>query len=172
MKRRVEGVVFDVDGVLSDGQLYYGPAGESLKAYHARDGLGLSLLRDAGIRRAIVSGRESPTVARRALDLGIEPCLLGRTDKDRALREICRLWDLEPQQLAAVGDDIIDLPMLRQVGWSFAPADADAVVRSCVHTVTEARGGHGAVREVCEAILRERGEWDAIVARFRGEGCP
>jgi 3-deoxy-D-manno-octulosonate 8-phosphate phosphatase (KDO 8-P phosphatase) len=169
VKRRIEGVVLDVDGVLSDGQLFYGPTGESLKAYFARDGLGLAWLREVGVRRAIVSGRDSSTVAQRARDLAIEPCLLARVDKAAALSEICELWALQPEQLAAVGDDLVDLPMLRRVGWSFAPADADSIVRACVHTVTHAPGGRGAVREVCEAILRARGEWDAIVARYGGE---
>jgi 3-deoxy-D-manno-octulosonate 8-phosphate phosphatase (KDO 8-P phosphatase) len=105
----------------------------------------------------------------RARDLALEPCLLGRPDKATALSEICKLWALQPEQLAAVGDDLVDLPMLERVGWSFAPADADPIVRSRVHTVTNAPGGRGAVREVCEAILRARGEWDAIVARYGGE---
>lgn len=172
MTRRIEGLVLDVDGVLSDGLLYYGARGESLKAYHARDGLGLVLLRDAGVRCALLSGRESPAVAPRARDLAIEICLLGRTDKGAALLEIAARWGLGLHELAAVGDDLVDLPMLRKVGWSFAPSDAHPLVRASVETQTASRGGHGAVREVCEAILRERGEWDAIVARYRGEVSP
>lgn len=162
----IQGLVLDVDGVLSDGTLFYGERGELSKGFHARDGLGLVWLRQHGVRLALLSGRNSPAVDARADELQLDPVLLGRPDKAKALDEICAAWDLRPEVLAAVGDDLVDLPMLQRVAWSFAPADAHELVRRSVKTVTEARGGHGAVREVCEYILKARGEWAPLLERY------
>jgi YrbI family 3-deoxy-D-manno-octulosonate 8-phosphate phosphatase len=163
---RVQGLVLDVDGVLTDGRLYYGREGESLKSFHVRDGLGLALVRDAGMRLAILSGRESEAVARRAQELGISRCLLGRLDKAVALAELATEWKLAPSHLAAIGDDIVDVPMLRRVGVSFAPANAHPAVHRCVDVILRARGGHGAVREACEILLRATRNWSALERRF------
>lgn len=163
---RIEAFVLDVDGVLSNGLLHYGEGGELMKSFHVRDGLGLALLRDRGVRCAILSGRNSPVVAARAAELGIEPCLLGRIDKGTALAEIAGGWGLPLERLAAIGDDLVDLPMLRAVGLSFAPADADPRVRAVADVVCPSDGGQGAVRDACEHILRLRGDWAHCAARF------
>lgn len=164
---QVEALVLDVDGVLTDGRLHYGPEGENLKSFNVRDGLGLVLLRDTGVRLGIVSGRSSPVVDARARELRIEHCLLGRSDKSEALDELCTSWGLMPERIAAIGDDLIDLPMLARVGVSFAPIDADARVRDRVDHVVQTRGGHGAVRDVCEILLKARGHWTEIARRFQ-----
>lgn len=168
---RIEAFVLDVDGVLSNGHLYYGEGGELMKSFHVRDGLGLALLRDRGVRCAILSGRHSPVVTARAAELGIEPCLLGRTDKGAALAEIASGWGLPLSKLAAIGDDLVDIPMLRAVGLSFAPADADPRVRAVVDVVCATDGGEGAVRDACEHILRARGDWAHCAARFGLDGA-
>ena len=162
----VEALILDVDGVLTDGRLHYGPDGEGLKSFHVRDGLGLVLLRDSGVALGIVSGRHSPVVQSRADELRIEHCLLGRTDKAAALKELLQAWDLPASKVAAIGDDLIDLPLLRRAGVSFAPADADARVLGEVDHVVDTRGGHGAVRDVCEILMRARGHWPEVARRF------
>lgn len=165
----IEGLILDVDGVLTDGRLYYGPEGEALKAYGVRDGLGLALLREYGVRLGIVSGRDSRLVAARGEEMRIHPVLLARTDKSAALDEILEAWDLDADRVAAIGDDIIDLPLLHRVAVSFAPADADPRVRAAVDFVLEHDGGHGAVREAAEILLHARGDWDKVSQRFRLE---
>jgi 3-deoxy-D-manno-octulosonate 8-phosphate phosphatase (KDO 8-P phosphatase) len=156
----------DVDGVLTDGRLYYGPDGEALKAFHSRDGLGLALLHDAGVKLAIVSGRTSPVIGARARDLHVDPCLTGRLDKAQALHEVAAAWGLPPGAIAAIGDDIVDLPMLLLAGLSLAPCDSDPRVRARVQRVLRSRGGRGAVREACETILQSRGDWEWVQRRY------
>lgn len=163
---QIEGVVFDVDGVLTDGTLFYGIEGEALKAFSARDGMGMAMLRESGIRMAIVSGRESPVVEARAQSLGVAPVEMGRMDKATALVEIARDWDLALGRIAVIGDDLVDIPMFRKAGLSAAPADADPRVRERADLVLEANGGRGAVREFCEIILRRRGLWKGLLRQF------
>lgn len=169
---KIEGVVFDVDGVLTDGTLYYGIEGESMKAFSARDGMGMAMLRESGIRMAIVSGRESPVVEARAKSLGVDPVEMGRMDKAAALTEIARGWGVAPARIAVVGDDLVDIPMFRRAGLSAAPADADPRVRDRADIVLTAAGGRGAVRELCEIVLRRRGLWKGMLRRFELEGGP
>jgi 3-deoxy-D-manno-octulosonate 8-phosphate phosphatase (KDO 8-P phosphatase) len=164
--REIKGLIVDVDGVLTDGLLYYGETGESLRAFNVRDGLGLALLREAGYRIAIISGRESKTVRVRARELAIDPVLLGRSDKGAALDEVLRSWGLAESRVAAMGDDILDSPMLARVGVSLSPQDAHEEIRGRVDLVTRAAGGRGAVREACEFLLRASGQWEAIRTRL------
>jgi 3-deoxy-D-manno-octulosonate 8-phosphate phosphatase (KDO 8-P phosphatase) len=168
----IQAVILDVDGVLTDGRLHYGVEGEALKTFHVRDGLGLALLRDAGFRLAIVSGRQSEAVRARARELQISPCLLGRRDKVAALEEVCGTWQLSPAAIAAIGDDLLDVPLLHRVGVGFAPADADAEVRHHADVVLRADGGRGAVREACEILLRATGHWETFRERFELGGKP
>ncbi|HKI83041.1 MAG TPA: HAD hydrolase family protein [Candidatus Krumholzibacteria bacterium] len=168
--REIQALIVDVDGVLTDGLLYYGESGESLRAFSVRDGLGLALLREAGYRIAIISGRESKTVRVRARELAIDPVLLGRSDKGAALDEVLRAFGLPESRVAAMGDDILDAPMLARVGLSFAPQDAHEEIRTRVDLVTQASGGKGAVREACEFLLRARGQWEAIRNRLSLHG--
>jgi 3-deoxy-D-manno-octulosonate 8-phosphate phosphatase (KDO 8-P phosphatase) len=164
---RIEALVLDVDGVLTDGTLYYGAEGEALKAFHSRDGMGMAMLRDAGIRMGVVSGRMSPLIDGRLRELGVSMVEMGRMDKGRAVEELAQEWSLPLEGLAAVGDDLVDWPMLRRVGLSAAPADADVRVRNRVHVVLSTEGGRGAVREFAEIILLGRGLWDDFGSRFQ-----
>jgi 3-deoxy-D-manno-octulosonate 8-phosphate phosphatase (KDO 8-P phosphatase) len=165
---RIELLLLDVDGVLTDGALVYTDAGAELKRFHVRDGSGLKLWRDAGKRAAIVSGRNSPAVDRRAAELGITPVRQGCADKLPAFEAILAETGLRPEQVCAVGDDLPDLPVLLRCGLAVAVADACSEVRAEAVYVTAVPGGHGAVRDAVEWLLKLRGEWDALVRRFRG----
>jgi 3-deoxy-D-manno-octulosonate 8-phosphate phosphatase (KDO 8-P phosphatase) len=167
----IEGLVLDIDGVLTDASLYYADGGEVMKVVSARDGMGMALLRDAGIPMAVVSGRASPLVRARLEELGVSAIEFRRMDKAEAFEKICDDWGLKPAQVAAMGDDIVDVPMLRRAGFAAAPADADRRVLDVADHVCAAPGGRGAVRELCELILASRGGWAEIEERFElGEG--
>ncbi len=154
---RVRLIVLDCDGVLTDGRLYYGAQGEAFKAFDARDGLGLVLARAGGLKLALLTGRDSAAAARRAADLRFHAVKLGRFDKQRALREILEELGVEPADVLYMGDDLIDVPALAIVGAPVAVPDAPADVRErCLH-VTAARGGAGAVREICDRLLGLQG---------------
>ncbi len=163
---RIRLLLLDVDGVLTDGRLYYGPEGEIFKAFYSRDGLGLRLVMEAGLAVGIVTGRRGPSLASRCHDLGISLILDGVRDKAAALQTIRARTGLEPGQMAFVGDDLVDLPLMRLVGLAVAVADAAAEVRAAAHFVTEAPGGRGAVREVCQRLLTVQGRWSEVLARF------
>lgn len=159
-------LALDVDGVLTDGSIYYGNAGEEIKAFSIKDGLGIKLLQRAGIRVAIITGRESAIVARRAAELGIEHVIQGREDKLVALQSLCSELQLELSQCAYMGDDLPDLAAVRAAGLGLSVEDAAAPVRKAAVWVSSCRGGAGAVREACEMILDARGELSAILAGF------
>jgi len=165
--KRVELLLLDVDGVLTDGTLLYSAesSGE-LKGFNTQDGLGLRLLQDAGVAVGIITARLSEAVARRATDLGFAHVHVGRDDKATAYSEVLTKTGLSSQQTAYMGDDLLDLPVLMKVGCSFAPANGVAEVRQRVDYTTTRAGGHGAVREVCELLLEARGQWSEILARF------
>lgn len=163
---RIELLLLDVDGVLTDGGVVYLDDGRELKRFHVRDGSGLKLWRAAGKRAAIVSGRSSPAVERRAAELGIVPVLQGRDDKLLALEEILRLTGLAPEQVCAVGDDLPDVPVLRACGLAVAVRDACPEARDAAHYVTAVPGGHGAVRDAVEWLLKLQGRWADVTARY------
>jgi 3-deoxy-D-manno-octulosonate 8-phosphate phosphatase (KDO 8-P phosphatase) len=165
---RIRLLLLDVDGVLTDGRLYYGPEGEWLKAFNVRDGLGLRLAQDAGIQLGIVTGREGPALAARCRDLDIALVFSGVRDKLALLPTISARAGVLPDETAFVADDLVDLALMGAVGLAVAVADADAAVRRAAHWVTDARGGHGAVREVCQRLLAAQGRWDGMVDQFRG----
>lgn len=150
-------LVLDVDGVLTDGTLSYGAEGEVLKTFHVRDGLGIRLVLREGIAVAVITAKRSPMLLRRLADLGVEHVLDGREDKGVALGELAASLGVALDAIAFVGDDVLDLPALRRAGVSIAVADAHSLVRREVAWVTEERGGRGAVREVCDALLDARG---------------
>ena len=162
--RNLRLLLSDVDGVLTDGTVLLLPGGGEAKAFHVRDGLAIVLARRAGLRVGLLSGRASETVARRAAELGIEIVRQGVSDKPKALREIAAAEGIAPAQVAYMGDDVNDLGVMAEVGLSAAPADAPLEVRARAFMVTDAGGGRGCLREFVEAILRARGEWDALVA--------
>lgn len=158
-------VAMDVDGVLSDGTLILGDAGES-KAFYARDGLGVSVARLAGLTFAIVTGRESSAVQTRAKELRIEILMQGCRNKGAALREIAAERDMDVQEIAFIGDDWNDLPAMRVAGLSAAPADAPFDIRRTCDFVASTRGGHGAVREFIEWLLDAQGGWTNAAERW------
>jgi 3-deoxy-D-manno-octulosonate 8-phosphate phosphatase (KDO 8-P phosphatase) len=155
----IELLVLDVDGVLTDSRIIYAGSDVEAKAFHVRDGSGLKYWRDAGKRTAIITGRRSPAVARRAGELGSDFVVQGVADKPAALQSILAATQLAPAQAAAIGDDLPDLLVLRGVGLAVAVADACPEIRNAAHYVTQARGGHGAVREAIELVMRSQGTW-------------
>jgi 3-deoxy-D-manno-octulosonate 8-phosphate phosphatase (KDO 8-P phosphatase) len=166
----IELLILDVDGVLTAGGVVYA-AGESvgdweLKAFHVRDGSGVKFWREAGKRAAIITGRSSKVVARRAAELGIDPVIQGAADKLAAFEQILSLTGLKPHQAAAVGDDLPDVPVLRKAGLAVAVADACSEARRTAQFVTQSKGGQGAVRETIEWILRCQGAWQGVATRY------
>jgi 3-deoxy-D-manno-octulosonate 8-phosphate phosphatase (KDO 8-P phosphatase) len=162
--RAIELVLTDVDGVMTDGSLLMLPGGGEAKAFHARDGLGVALAHGVGLRTGLVSGRTSEVVERRARELGMTVVRQGVRDKGIALGEILAEQGLTARQVAYIGDDVNDLPILSAVALSAAPADAPLEVRAAAFMVTQARGGQGCLREFLEAILRARGDWERATA--------
>jgi 3-deoxy-D-manno-octulosonate 8-phosphate phosphatase (KDO 8-P phosphatase) len=159
---RVRVLVLDVDGVLTDGRLFYGARGEALKVFHVRDGLGLKLLAAAGVTVAVISGRRSGMTARRCRELGVRHLLQGVEDKLTAFHRLRARLGVLPDFCACVGDDVPDVPLMREVGLSFAVADAHPQARSAAHVVTRLPGGKGAVREICDYLLEARQRAAAI----------
>ena len=164
---RVELLFLDVDGVLTDGAITYSDSGEELKRFHVRDGAGVKLWMAAGKRIAIVSGRSSAAVTRRAAELGIVSVRQGQADKLEALAEVLAETGLSEEQVCAIGDDLPDLPVLKRVGVAVAVADAAAEVRSAAQFVTILPGGHGAVREAIEWLLKRQGLWDNAIRHYQ-----
>ena len=164
--RDIKLLVLDVDGVLTDGRLWYGNTGEELKAFHIQDGLGIKLLLRSGVDIAIITGRRSALVARRAKELGIRHVIQGREDKLVALETMRTELGIELEQIAYVGDDLPDLSAIRAAGLGIAVANAVAVVAEHAAHKTVRCGGDGAVREVCELILHAQGKLDGIVEQY------
>jgi 3-deoxy-D-manno-octulosonate 8-phosphate phosphatase (KDO 8-P phosphatase) len=153
---RVRLLVLDVDGVLTDGRLYYGARGEALKVFHVRDGLGLKLVAAAGITVAVISGRRSGMTVKRCRELGVQHLLQGVEDKLAAFETLRGRLGVAPRACACVGDDVPDVPLMHEVGLAFAVADAHPHARNAAHVVTRLPGGAGAVREVCDYLLEAR----------------
>lgn len=167
---RVALLLLDVDGVLTDGGIVYDDGGREIKRFHVRDGHGIKMLQRAGVEVGIITGRNSGVTAVRARELGISLVRQGATDKMAAWRDILALRGVPPEASAYVGDDIVDVPLLKSVGFAAAPADAEPYVIDAADFVSSRAGGHGAVREVVEFILRSGGRWEAASARYFGEG--
>ena len=158
--------VFDVDGVLTDGRLYFLEDGSEFKTFNTLDGQGIKMLMAAGVQTAIISGRKSPAVERRAMNLGIPHVYQGREDKLVVLDGLLAQLGLSHENVAYLGDDLPDLPVIRRVGLGMAVANAAAFVREHAHGVTTARGGEGAAREFCELFLRAQGSLEAAHAAY------
>jgi 3-deoxy-D-manno-octulosonate 8-phosphate phosphatase (KDO 8-P phosphatase) len=165
----IEMIVLDVDGVLTDGGIVYTDQGEEIKAFHVRDGSGLKLWTSLGKKVGVITGRRSSIIDRRAEELGFSAVIQGAGDKKAALMQMIKPLGVTPEQVCCIGDDVVDLPMLRGCGLAAAVADACAEAKEDAHYVTVAHGGRGAVREVIELILRAQGSWQSIVARYRND---
>ncbi|MDO8426698.1 MAG: HAD-IIIA family hydrolase [Deltaproteobacteria bacterium] len=164
--KKIKLLIFDVDGVLTDGGIIYNDEGQELKVFDVRDGHGIKLLMRAGIDVAIITARESRAVSFRAANLGIEHVYQGMRDKAEALGLILEKKALAPEEAGYVGDDVIDLPVIKRVGFSAAVADAVDEVKQRVDYVTKMPGGRGAAREVVELILKTQGKWDGIIEKY------
>jgi len=155
-------LVLDVDGVLTDGKLYFDHAGNEMKAFNTRDGLGMKALQKTGVEVAVITGRKSEAVTHRMAQLGIKHVYQGREDKLNAFLHLLEITGLDAQQICYAGDDWIDLPVLLRVGLAVSVADAEDRVKEHVHLITQHNGGHGAVREICNLILAAQGK-DQII---------
>ncbi len=164
--RNIRVAAFDVDGVLTDGTLFYADSGEELKAFNVRDGHGLKMLKDGGVALAIISSRSSRSLETRARNLGIDLLFQGAADKLAAFQELLGRCGVGAEACAYAGDDVVDLPVLKRCGLAVAVPDAPALVRRHAHHVTRARGGGGAVREICELILHAQGTLAARHAEY------
>jgi len=159
-------LMLDVDGVMTDGRIIMDDEGRQLKNFDVRDGHGLKIIQRYGIEVVILTGRKSEVVNHRAKDLEIKEIYQGALNKKEVFQEILQKHNLTANCVAYVGDDIIDIPVLRQVGFSAAVADAVDVVKKSVDYVTKNKGGHGAVRELCEMILKIQGKWPEIAEKY------
>jgi len=163
---RIKLLLMDCDGVLTDGRIWLQDGGDEQKSFNTRDGLGLALLHKAGLQSGIISGRTSKAVALRAGGLGMEFVYQGCDDKIRAFEEILAKAAVNEAQVAYVGDDLTDIPLIKRVGFGVAVGDAAPETRSVAHYVTQAPGGSGAIREVVESILKSQGRWSDLVSHY------
>jgi 3-deoxy-D-manno-octulosonate 8-phosphate phosphatase (KDO 8-P phosphatase) len=164
---KVRLMVFDVDGVLTDGGLYYGDAGEAMKRFDVKDGHALVLARLTGLPSAVITARTSGIVETRGRELGFAAIYQGRRNKSEAFAHLCAELQVPPEACSYMGDDLNDLRVLSQVGLSACPADAVPEVRTAVHLVSHSPGGRGAVRELAELCLRATGRWPAVLDLMR-----
>jgi 3-deoxy-D-manno-octulosonate 8-phosphate phosphatase (KDO 8-P phosphatase) len=159
-------LLMDCDGVLTDGRLWLTSDGDEQKAFHARDGQGISLLHRAGLQTGIITGRTSSAVDRRAQDLKMSYVRQYAKDKIKALEEILADAGVKKDECAYIGDDVGDIPVMRRVGLAVAVSDAVEETKQAAHYVTALKGGQGAVREVCDLVLKAQGRWDELMERF------
>lgn len=164
--KKIKLLILDVDGVLTDGKLFFDNEGNEYKSFHARDGHGIKLLRQTGVEIAVISGRRSNSVALRMKNLGIEHVYQGHENKQAAFNEIIEKTGLLPEQAAHVGDDLLDLPIMIRVGFSIAVNDANFAVKQRADWCTALSGGQGAVREVCDFIMQAQGNFDEVVNAY------
>ncbi len=161
-------LVLDVDGVLTDGSIMVDDHGTESKRFHVRDGFAIRAAMSLGLQVAVLTGRSTRAVTIRLADLGVELFLQGVADKAVGLDTLCQMAGVDPQQAAYVGDDLIDLPAMRRCGYPMAVADASPEVRDVARYVTTIPGGHGAVRNAIEHLLKAQGQWDKVVDRYSG----
>jgi 3-deoxy-D-manno-octulosonate 8-phosphate phosphatase (KDO 8-P phosphatase) len=159
-------LILDVDGVLTDGRLFFDEHGKEYKCFHARDGHGIKLLQQSGVEVAVISGRKSQSVAIRMQSLGVEHVYQGHENKRAAFAELLQNLNLRPEQVAHVGDDVLDLPIMLQAGFAVAVFDANFAVKQRADWCTQNPGGLGAVREVCDLIMQVQGTFDAMLQTY------
>lgn len=164
---RIKLLLMDCDGVLTDGRIWLFENGDEQKGFHTRDGMGLELLHRAGLKSGIISGRKSSVVERRAQELGMWFVVQGCPNKEQAFADALAQAGLQPDQVAYIGDDLNDLSLMTQSGFGVAVADAAIETRLSAHYVTQAAGGFGAVREVCEVILKAQGLWSSATDLYK-----
>ena len=165
-EKEIKLIAFDVDGVLTDGTIYYGLQGESLKGFSARDGMGISLARAAGIQTAVITGRYSPMVEKRAKDLHIDYIIQNASAKWQVLEAICQDMGITVQEAAYMGDDLNDVEVISRIGFGAAPADACCEAKEKAQFVATCNGGHGALRQWIEYILKKQNQWHTVLSRY------
>ena len=164
--KKIKLIIFDVDGTLTDGGIYIGEKGELFKAFNCRDGFGITAAHKVGLKTAIITGRNSICTTNRAKELGISAVKQGHMDKRDAYKELKAEFNLSDEEIAYVGDDIIDLPVFVQVGFRAAVGDADLEIKNRAHFIAEKAGGHGAAREAIEFILKAQDKWSEIIRQY------
>lgn len=164
--KKIKLAIFDVDGVLTDGSLFFGDDGQEYKAFNSLDGHGLKMLRRSGVALAIITGRNSQVVVHRALNLGIEHVYQGAEDKLITYQQVLKDLAMDAEYTAYMGDDVVDLPVLKRCGLAICVPQSVDLVRRHVHYVTERGGGRGAAREVCEMIMRAQGTFEQQMAPY------
>jgi 3-deoxy-D-manno-octulosonate 8-phosphate phosphatase (KDO 8-P phosphatase) len=164
--KEIELVIFDVDGVMTDGSLFFGDDGQEYKAFNSKDGHGLRMLLESNIKAAIITGRTSKVVEHRMKNVGIDLIFQGYRDKNPALEELKNQTGILSEHMAFVGDDVVDLPVMTQVGLAIAVQDAHPYVKQHAHWISPSEGGRGAVRDVCEFLLDARGTLDAKLESY------
>lgn len=162
-------LVLDVDGVLTKGEITYTSSGEELKTFHAKDGMGLAIAHAMGLQTAIITGRTSPIVERRAKELKISHVQMGSHNKSVGLQVVLDTLQVEPQEVAYMGDDLNDLGVMSRVGLAMTPQDGVPEIKDTAHYICQANGGEGAVREAVEYILKREGLWEEAVRKYREE---
>ncbi len=164
--KKIQLLILDVDGVLTDGGLYRSDDGQEAKRFNSRDGLGIRLLKSSGIQTAIITGRTSQVVKHRATELDIEHVYQGKTEKAKTFEELCKKLQLAFDEVAYMGDDIIDLPVMIRSGLALTVANAHPLVIERSHWISQYNGGHGAVREACELIMQLQNNWQAVIDKY------
>ena len=164
--RRVRAILMDADGILTAGGILVAPGGEEWKLFDARDGLGLRIARETGFLLGVISGRRSSALERRAHELRFDEIHQGVTDKLRVFEAVIARWKIPPEEVAYLGDDLVDAPVLRRAGFAATVPDAAEEIRRLVHFVSSHPGGRGAVREVIEYILRTQGRWESVLKSY------
>lgn len=164
--KKIRLIIFDVDGVLTNGKIYIGERGEFFKAFNCRDGFGITTAHKLGLKTAIITGRESVFTTNRAAGLGISSVKQGQANKRNAYKEIKAEFNLTDEEIAYVADDVIDLPVFVQVGFRAAVGDADEEVKKRAHFIADKFGGNGAAREVIEFILKAQGKWSELIRHY------
>lgn len=164
--KKIKLAIFDVDGVMTDGSLYLTDDGQEYKAFNSLDGHGMKMLNRSGVELAIITGRASQVVALRAINLGVTHLYQGSEDKLTAFLEVLEKTGIDPAECAYMGDDVVDLPVMRRCGLGVCVPAAPALVKQHAHYVTELEGGRGAVREVCELIMQAQGTFEAQMAPY------
>jgi 2-dehydro-3-deoxyphosphooctonate aldolase (KDO 8-P synthase) len=164
--KKIRLLVFDVDGVLTDGKITFGSSDLEIKSFNVRDGHGIKIAKRSGLEIAMITGRSSEVVARRAQELGVTKIYQGMKDKRPALAELMKDLDLQPEEVAVTGDDIVDIPLMRRVGVAFAVPEAPEDVRREADFITTHSGGAGAAREILDMVLKAQGKWDSVMARY------
>jgi 3-deoxy-D-manno-octulosonate 8-phosphate phosphatase (KDO 8-P phosphatase) len=164
--KRIKALIVDIDGVMTDGRIIYSIYGDELKFFDVQDGFGLSLLNKAGIKTIIVTAKKSRIVKMRARDMKVTRVYQGFMDKLKPYNDILKRYRLKPEEICFIGDDLIDIPVLKRVGFAVAVPNAVEEVKKSAHFVTSKYGGRGAVREICDMILKAQGKWEQVTSKY------